>query len=337
MLRLPSLGLAALAALLQGALPAAAIDLGRPDAHAPMAVMGDHTHNAGEVMLSYRYMRMDMEGSRTSAHRVGEGRVLQDFPITPTKMDMEMHMFGAMWAPSDRLTVVGMLPLLRLDMDHVTRTGATFTTRSKGVGDVRVTGLVRLGHSESHAWHANLGVSLPTGSITQKDDTPMGRVRLPYPMQLGSGTVDLLPGITWNGQFGKWSAGAQLLGTLRLGRNRQEYRLGHRVAAHLWGARLWTQWLSTSLRVGSEAWGNIEGDDDDLNPALVPTADPNRRGGRRVDLAAGVNVFFTGALSGYRLGLEFVYPVHQWLDGPQLETDWLFVLGWQKTFYPNGS
>ena len=32
-----------------------------PDDHAPIGVMGDHTHDAGEIMLSYRYMFMPME------------------------------------------------------------------------------------------------------------------------------------------------------------------------------------------------------------------------------------------------------------------------------------
>ena len=32
---------------------------GRPDGHAPVSVMGDHTHNKGEWMFSYRFMSMD--------------------------------------------------------------------------------------------------------------------------------------------------------------------------------------------------------------------------------------------------------------------------------------
>ena len=34
----------------------------RPDGHAPISVMGDHMHEMGEWMVSYRYMSMDMEG-----------------------------------------------------------------------------------------------------------------------------------------------------------------------------------------------------------------------------------------------------------------------------------
>lgn len=36
----------------------------RADGHAPIGVMGDHTHAAGEWMFSYRYMRMEMGGQR---------------------------------------------------------------------------------------------------------------------------------------------------------------------------------------------------------------------------------------------------------------------------------
>ena len=35
-------------------------DGGRADSHAPISVMGDHTHGKGEWMLSYRYMGMGM-------------------------------------------------------------------------------------------------------------------------------------------------------------------------------------------------------------------------------------------------------------------------------------
>ena len=34
----------------------------RPDGHAPISVMGDHMHEMGEWMVSYRYMSMEMEG-----------------------------------------------------------------------------------------------------------------------------------------------------------------------------------------------------------------------------------------------------------------------------------
>ena len=77
----------------------------RPDAHAPIGVMGDHTHGAGEWMLSYRYARMHMDGNRDGTDRLGLGEILLPAPGTymaaPTEMDMQMHMFGLMVAPFD--------------------------------------------------------------------------------------------------------------------------------------------------------------------------------------------------------------------------------------------
>ena len=76
----------------------------RPDGHAPIGVMGDHTHHAGGFMFTYRYMLMNMDGMRIGTNGVSSQRVLEDFMVTPTDMDMQMHMFGGMWAPTDFFT-----------------------------------------------------------------------------------------------------------------------------------------------------------------------------------------------------------------------------------------
>ena len=84
----------------------------RVDSHAPLGVMGDHTHEAGEWMLSFRAMRMVMDGNRTDTARVPADGVLVGYPVTPLRMPMDMYMVGAMYAPTDRLTLVGMVPVL---------------------------------------------------------------------------------------------------------------------------------------------------------------------------------------------------------------------------------
>ncbi|MEM7730934.1 MAG: transporter, partial [Pseudomonadota bacterium] len=128
--------------------------------------------------------------------------------VVPTEMSMNMHMVGAMYAPTDWLTLMAMGSYVTKDMDHITFMGpagttrlGTFTTNSSGFGDTKLGGLVRLYEDETHHLHANIGFSLPTGSITETDRVlaPTGMrptLRLPYAMQLGSGTFDLLPGLT---------------------------------------------------------------------------------------------------------------------------------------------
>lgn len=325
----------------------AATDLARPDAHAPIGVMGDHIHGSGEWMFSYRYMRMEMQGNLDGTNHVDTTEILNPpngpFLVAPREMDMEMHMLGAMYAPHDRVTLMVMFPVVVLDMSHVTAMGGRFSTQSAGIGDIRTTALVGLFDTPHHQLHLNAGLSFPSGSIDRKDETPASGgvdVILPYPMQLGSGTLDLLPGLTYNGQFDSVSWGFQALGTIRMGRNDENYRLGHRYDLTAWGAVRVTRWLSVSTRAAWHQIMNIAGRDDRLSAPpgvspedFVPTADPTRRAGRRLDLGPGVNFYVpSSALKGIRIGVEAMFPVYQSLDGPQLETDWTMTAGIQYAF-----
>tara|TARA_Y100000588_G_scaffold324520_1_gene357731 strand:- start:689 stop:1729 length:1041 start_codon:yes stop_codon:yes gene_type:complete len=310
--------------------------------HAPIGVMGDHRHKVGEWMLSYRYMAMEMEGNLDGGDRVSAGQITGTmmapgpYMVAPLSMDMEMHMFGAMYAPSDEVTVMLMLPYLRNEMTHVTRMGQRFTTRSEGVGDVKASALIKLYQSDDarHRLHANLGVSLPTGSIDERDDTPaQNKAKLPYRMQLGSGSVDLMPGVTYTGFGNTFSWGAQLMLTVPTDYNDNDYRMGNRGQLSGWLARSFTPAFSGSLRLIHSAWGNIDGARDDLNPMMVPTADPGAQGGERSELAVGVNYLFTkGRAKGHRLALEYSEPVYQHLGGPQMEQQSTFTAGWQYAF-----
>ena len=152
-------------------------------------------------------------------------------------------------------------------------------------------------------------------------------------MQLGSGTWDLLPGVTYLGQHKRWSWGSQVLGTLRLDKNSENYSLGDELTANSWIAYQLSDSLSTSFRATSKNWSDVDGADATLNGAVVPTARPDLRGGRRVDLFGGLNYQFTGGiLQGHRIATEAGGTVWQDLDGPQLGMDWMVVIGWQKAF-----
>jgi hypothetical protein len=313
----------------------------RPDDHAPLGVMGDHLHEAGHWMLSYRYGHMSMDGNRDGTDRVSTADVFADgFLVAPTDMVTDMHMFSLMYAPANWLTLMAMMPYVEKSMNHVIgATGGKFRTDSSGPGDFRLTGLLRVLDTPHHDLHLNLGMSFPTGEIDAEDftPTPMGcqETRLPYPMQLGSGTFDFLLGGTYNGRNAWLSWGGQVTGTVRTGENDNDYRVGDRVGVTAWVARPWTSWFSTSIRLDWQWWDNIHGADPSLNPNAVPTADPKLRGGNRLDLLGGLNFQLPlGPLGEHRIAIEGGGAIHQWLYGPQLETDWRIVVGWQKAFGP---
>ena len=305
----------------------------RPDSHAPVGVMGDHLMRDGEIMLSYRFMSMDMEGNRTGTNRVDTP--LPGYMVSPLSMNMDMHMFGVMYAPSDKLTLMLMLPFTSISMDHIRHMDSlNFTTESSGIGDVKLAATYGLLAKPGSDFLFNFVLSAPTGSIDERDNTTgPNEVHLPYPMQLGSGTWDFTPGLTYVQTYDSWSWGAQGLYTFRTGENDNAYTLGDRLEATAWAAKQLAKSTSLSFRLHALDWDNIDGSDNKLMlmPSMVPTADPNLRGGSRVDALVGVN-FVPPALNSLRLAAEAGVPVYQKLDGPQLETDLVFTLGAQYTF-----
>lgn len=312
----------------------------RADGHAPIGVMGDHTHEAGEFMFSYRFMTMQMNGSRDGTDQLSVADVFAQNPTfvaTPTDMTMNMHMLGAMYAPTDWLTFMAMGSYVTKTMDHVTRMGGAFTTESEGFGDTRISGLIGLIDTPAHKMHLNAGISVPTGSIDEEDATPMGVVVLPYPMQIGSGTVDFVPGLTYRGRSGALTWGAQYLGTFRSGDNDAGYTLGDRHDVTAWLAYGWSDWVSSSVRVIGVSQGAIDGADPRIQggapPFGVQTADPLNQGGDQIDIGLGLNFAVPhGTFAGQRLAIEGSVPVFRDLNGPQLETDWMLTVGWQASF-----
>ena len=91
--------------------------------------------------------------------------------------------------------------------------------------------------------------------------------------------------------------------------------------------------MSTLIRVDGKIWDDIHGSDSGLNPAMVPTADPHRHGGERIDIGLGINLLGReGFFAWQKLSVEIATPVYQSLDGPQLETDWSIRMGWSMEF-----
>ena len=334
-------------------------NVARADGHAPIGVMGDHLHKKGEWMVSYRYMQMHMDGSRSGTSSISPETIATTIPnrffgapgqpptlrIVPTEMTTDMHMFGAMYAPSDNLTLMAMVNYLDRSMDHITFQGGAgttvlgnFTTRAKGFGDTKIGGLYRLYDDDVHHFHMNVGLSLPTGSTTETDQilAPNGAtptVRLPYAMQLGTGTVDFLPGLTYTAQKGAMAWGAQYRAEIRTeSANDEGYALGDKHAVSAWVSRQWKPWISTSLRVDMMTQDGLSG----ISPAVVgpvQTANPDNYGGQRIDMYLGVNLIGQkGVWKNHRLAAEIGMPVYQNLNGVQLETDYVFSLGWQKAF-----
>ena len=300
------------------------------------SVLHSHIHKKGEWMVAYRYMFMAMDGNRDGSDGVNPSEVLDAFPVTPLHMEMQGHMVSVMYSPSDDLTLMAMLPYQQTSMDHLTRMGGTFTTRSSGVGDLMLmtNTVFRRAPADRQLMVFHSGLSIPTGSIDERGATPMGPdQKLPYPMQIGSGTLDVMLGLSVQNYREHTAFGASANTKLRTGENDNDYRLGHLSDLSGWWSYAWNDRFSGTLRIKGQNWGNISGADPELNTAIVPTADPNRRAGTRVDLLFDLELYAKqGSFQGAKANLSLGVPLYQDLDGPQLASDWQAMVGWQWTF-----
>ena len=304
-------------------------------------VLGGHTHPPGQTMFGYQYMHMSMSGLFQGSREISPSQAFaQGFSTVHTSMEMDMHMVEAMYAPTELLTLMAMLPYKSMSMVHLTKAGKSFGQSADGIGDLEVMGMITIFgdiRKGGHRLILNTGVSFPTGSIDVMDhsegDSTKKLVPLEYFMQLGSGTYDLMPGLTYLGDSGPWSWGAQTIETVRLGKNDRGYRVGDEYRISAWTSYGITDWFAPSIRLDGRWWEDIAGKDKALDANHTPEARTDLRGGRRLDLLLGLNFYVPrGVLKGTRLMVEGGIPVYQHLDGPQLGTAWMFSLGCSYAF-----
>ncbi len=309
----------------------------RPDSHAPIGVMGDHLHHKGGLMVSLRYMDMMMDGNKTGTDKIDDAAIFQQYMVAPQNMTMQMYMLGVMYAPSNRLTISAMQNLIKNNMDltaQMMMNGMTmkhdFSTASSGFGDLKLNALYGIFSHNINSLHLNAGISLPSGSIKERDDTPMmENAKLPYTMQLGSGTFDVTAGATYKELYTSFSWGSQFLAKFRTGKNTEGYRFGNQYQLNLWGAYRLFENVSLSGRALGTVTSDIIGGDPQLNPMMVTSADTENYGGEKIKLLGGVNVSFsqTSAFKNIRIGAEMGAPIYESYNGIQMNKNLSFVIG----------
>ena len=319
----------------------------RPDGHAPIGVMDDHTHGADGWMASYRYMVMSMEDLASGTDSISDQAVRhQGYTLVPTQMDMQMHMIGLMYAPTDRITLKAMTQYVIKDMDmvgtstlhghghqpapHSMPRSMVHNHETEGWGDTVVGALVSFWETDSQSAHFGLGLGLPTAEVEEKQ----GAIFQPYGMQLGNGVWDFQPSLTYRGFAEVWSWGGQASARLNLeDENDAGFAYGDQVGLTAWGARKITDTASFSGRLKVGHQDAIEGHYNGPHGHEAPPHRPGNYGGDVIEVGAGINLLGqSGVLAGHRLAVEAVLPVYQEVNGIQLEREVSLTVGWQKAF-----
>lgn len=336
-------------------------------AHAPAGVRFAHMlSKADQFMVGYRYQHSRRKGAmRNGSRRVSDQEIrkqgcrgeINGCLVRPSEMDMTMHMLNIMYAPTDWLNLMLMPQFVTKSMNmhplegigsisngpdnNVTSITDAFNHtahqhESGALGDIGMYVLVKLLDLPQHRLHLSFGATAPTGDI----DLELRRVHRSdfgfthYGMQVGSGTWDLKPGITYSGNTDNWFWGGQVTGTYRLDKNDSGFAFGNNLQATAWGGYKIFNWLSATVRGVYSIEGELKGEyPEDAHVPVGPMDHPENYGGEYWDLGLGLQASVTsGDLVGNSVSVEWLQPLVDDVNGYQLERESSLVINWNYSF-----
>ncbi len=317
-------------------------DRDRPDGFGPPGVMGHFALDAGEVLWSFTYSREDLRGNRVGTLPVSERDVLDFFAVAPLSMLTQTLSLELRLGLTDRLTIAASAPFIFRDEENTTGSFLVgefiltpfFGNFTSDIGDLKFNTLLSVLDEGPHVLSVGMGVSIPTGEIDERGLTVTGATgQLPFNMQTGSGSWDLIPSLSFMTQNEYGTFGAQISSTIHLNDNDRGYRLGDRFDMTGWVSYNVNDWIALSARVQREDWGRVTARDPETDANADPRASPEQTGGVRTQIPFGFTLHMReGVLKGHRFSVEYSYPIHEDLNGPQLSADNTILLGWQVAF-----
>lgn len=312
---------------------------------APMGVFAADLPGAGRFSLSVTALFANFSGMRIGNRGVSSDFIAANVPylfnpkqtlrLVPQNIAFAAQQVGVAYGVTQDFAVAVNAQMVERNLDMLTyrgpgrgvdRLGMSYTG-TEGFGDLFAAGAYRLYQDDIHRVLVNLGMSFPTGSNHQtftllQPNVTYATSRAFYALQPGSGTYDIMPGVTYAGYLGQWSWGLSYRGRLPLGANPQGYRWGDYHEFSGWGGYSWMPGLTTTVRVTGSTQGQIRGLDWEIR-GKAPAGNPAFYGGERVEVFGGATI--GGKLVGYEnvsVAIEAGLPVYQNLNGPQIMKDW---------------
>ncbi len=330
----------------------------------PMNIPGAGVPETHEFRIkgSFSFMRMgglrdgtdSLDADALLGMPVMDGTPTGKFMAVPLDMDMYMASLAVGYSFTDELFGGIMFMWMKKDMNMKlspqmqTLTGVDgFPMESDGLGDTMLVAKYRL-YADDPLFPTSqlslfLGLSLPTGSINEKNSRhPVADRRdeqLPYAMQLGSGTFDPIVGVVYQGSASPWWWGGDLLYTPRFYKNSRDYNLGDEVRLDLYAMYQLRYDLVTQVQLNGKWWGKIEGEMDEFksgrsgrtvagdptSPPATPLWDTDNYGGTQLFATLGLQ---WQPFPLHILDVQVGFPLFRHLNGPQLEQDLRLMVTW---------
>ncbi|MDQ6988026.1 MAG: hypothetical protein Q9M25_09505 [Mariprofundaceae bacterium] len=325
----------------------------------PMNIPGGGVPENYEFRFKIQPVFMRMNGLRSGASNVDANTLLGNpaagkFMAVQKYMNMSMLNLSFGYSFSDDLFIgmMGMYQDNRMSMAFnpvmTTLTGrSSYIMKSNGFADTMLMSKYRLYADDPLVPKSQIsllaGANLPSGSINERNSTHPLAVRqtelLPYGMQLGSGTVDPMLGLLYQGSSSPWWWGLDAVYTGRWYDNSRNYRLGnqYKVDAYLmnqisynflWQAQANFEWKGRIHGQADEVVSGFSGHavhGNAASPLMTPLWEQANYGGVKTSLTLGVQ-WQPAPL--HIVDLTVKLPVYQRLNGVQLKDQFGVMLTW---------
>lgn len=286
--------------------------------------------------FSYTYRKLSSGEYRMGTNDVsfddvlftpGEARTNYNYPVVPTFICQNVHAFAAGYNVTDAISLNIVIPYITQGTDHISIVPGfdEFLLKSDGIGDIGLSASYQKRPTLTSALQFTAGVRLPTGSIDIRGDTPRNGSgtleRLPYTMQIGSGTLDFTGAVHYSKLMKDFKLGVSANTTIRTGKNENDYRLGNNYGLAGWAQYSKNHWFQPGVRVGVREIEMIKGGDVSLQvPAAFPfpasITNPANYGGTKVNLSAILRVCPKEDCD-FSISGEYGKPIYQNLNGIQ--------------------
>lgn len=154
---------------------------------------------------------------------IGSGASIPNSPLGRTMSSTtQSHLLGLRYGLTEkwalRFVVAAQDNQFQMQKGNVNR-----TVYVEGLGDCKLQGVYTIYKDVFHRFEAYGGTTIPTGATDLTG--PDGSILNPR-NQLGSGTFDLIPGVSYTFTKNHWTLGDRIESTIHTGKNSSGYRLG---------------------------------------------------------------------------------------------------------------
>jgi hypothetical protein len=238
---------------------------------------------------------------------------ISKLPPLPKDIYFQIHLLDLKYRHNftKSISVTGLLPFRYMNMGLYPENAPPGFLNSYGLSDPSIQANYTLFPDRNNLIEFSAGVSFPLGSVNQRGKTPLkDDAYLPFPMQLGTGCFDILPGIFYRGFSDKLSWIFQAKADIKTSRNSLNYKFGNVYSGMGMVRYEWLDWFAQAIRLEARYTDKYEGNTRELTPGFIP--DPSTQSLFNMDLVFNFSVSGKDSiLRNSSFDVDFALPVVQ--------------------------